>query len=147
MGFKSVGVRAGPSRCGRTVALLGDREYEPFPPLPLPPPPLQVPFEARSVNELRYKVLKGTYPALPSTYSRDLQQMVRDCLDPNPDRRPTMDQVGGMCVCLGIMSNEAGMLFPRQHTAGGERLQLLHACVSADCMMGGCHCQHIRHYR
>ena len=28
-----------------------------------------------------------------SPLSRDLQQMVKDCLDPNPDRRPTMDQI------------------------------------------------------
>jgi len=54
---------------------------------------LKVPFEARSVNELRYKVLKGTYPAIPSTYSRELQQMVRDCLDQIPEKRPTMDQI------------------------------------------------------
>ena len=31
----------------------------------------------------------GTLPL----FSRDLQQMVKDCLDPNPDRRPTMDQI------------------------------------------------------
>mmetsp|Transcript_19825 Transcript_19825/g.43138 ORF Transcript_19825/g.43138 Transcript_19825/m.43138 type:complete len:627 (+) Transcript_19825:361-2241(+) len=52
-----------------------------------------VPFEARSMSELRYKVLRGSYPPVPSSYSRDLQQMVRDCLDPNPDKRPTMDQI------------------------------------------------------
>lgn len=52
-----------------------------------------VPFEARSMSELRYKVLRGTYPPVPSTYSRELQQMVKDCLDSNPDRRPSMDQI------------------------------------------------------
>ncbi|KAG2431324.1 hypothetical protein HYH02_013452 [Chlamydomonas schloesseri] len=54
---------------------------------------LAVPFEARSMSELRYKVLRGTYPPIPNTFSRDLQQMVRECLDPNPDKRPTMDQI------------------------------------------------------
>ncbi|PNH00180.1 Serine/threonine-protein kinase Nek4 [Tetrabaena socialis] len=52
---------------------------------------LAVPFEARSMSELRYKVLRGTYPPIPNTFSRDLQQMVRECLDPNPDKRPSMD--------------------------------------------------------
>ncbi len=39
------------------------------------------------------QVLRGTYPPIPNTFSRDLQQMVRECLDPNPDKRPTMDQI------------------------------------------------------
>ncbi len=26
-------------------------------------------------------------------YSSDLQNLIRDCLDQNPDRRPTMDQI------------------------------------------------------
>ncbi|GLI64257.1 hypothetical protein VaNZ11_007459 [Volvox africanus] len=54
---------------------------------------LSVPFEARSMSELRYKVLRGSYPPLPSTYSRDMQQLVRECLDPNPDKRPSMDAI------------------------------------------------------
>ncbi|KXZ44006.1 hypothetical protein GPECTOR_75g730 [Gonium pectorale] len=54
---------------------------------------LSVPFEARSMSELRYKVLRGTYPPIPNTFSRDLQQLVRECLDPNPDKRPTMDAI------------------------------------------------------
>lgn len=63
---------------------------------------LQVPFEARSMSELRYKVLRGTYPPVPGTFSRDLQQMVRECLDPNPDKRPSMDQVSGTPSARGI---------------------------------------------
>lgn len=52
---------------------------------------LSVPFEARSMSELRYKVLRGTFPPLPSTFSRDLAALVRDCLEPNPDKRPSLD--------------------------------------------------------
>ncbi len=63
---------------------------------------LQVPFEARSMSELRYKVLRGAYPPVPGTFSRDLQQMVRECLDPNPDKRPSMDQVSGVPSAGGI---------------------------------------------
>lgn len=45
------------------------------------------------------QVLRGTYPAIPSTFSRDLAQLVRECLDPNPDRRPNMEQLLNSQVC------------------------------------------------
>ena len=34
-----------------------------------------VPFEARSLEELRYRVLRGKYNALPNFYSEDLHQV------------------------------------------------------------------------
>lgn len=34
-----------------------------------------------------------SYPPLASSYSRDLHQMIRECIDQNPDRRPTMDMI------------------------------------------------------
>eukprot|EP00798_Chlamydomonas_sp_ICE-L_P008396 gene8396-18290_t len=43
-----------------------------------------VPFEARSMNELKSKVLKGI---------QDLIQMVQRCMDQNPDRRPTLQEI------------------------------------------------------
>eukprot|EP00798_Chlamydomonas_sp_ICE-L_P011207 gene11207-18827_t len=54
---------------------------------------LKVPFEARSMNELKTKVMRGSYPPVPSSFSQDLRQMVTRCLDQNPDRRPTMDEI------------------------------------------------------
>ncbi|KAF5837626.1 kinase-like domain-containing protein [Dunaliella salina] len=54
---------------------------------------LTVPFEARSMNELRYKVLRSTYPPITGGYSRDYIAMVTACLDPNPDRRPSMEMI------------------------------------------------------
>mmetsp|Transcript_9222 Transcript_9222/g.30430 ORF Transcript_9222/g.30430 Transcript_9222/m.30430 type:complete len:490 (-) Transcript_9222:179-1648(-) len=50
-----------------------------------------VPFEARSMDELRYKVLRGKYNPIPSCYSSDLQQMVRALLNPEPNLRPTLE--------------------------------------------------------
>eukprot|EP00951_Prasinocladus_malaysianus_P022739 scaffold191499_cov37-Prasinocladus_malaysianus.AAC.1 len=52
-----------------------------------------VPFEARSMSELRYKILRGRYPPVPRQYSADLQQMITKLLDQNPDARPTMKQI------------------------------------------------------
>eukprot|EP00854_Cymbomonas_tetramitiformis_P010702 gene10702-12659_t len=52
-----------------------------------------VPFEARSLEELRYRVLRGKYNPLPETYSQDLHHLVRVMLDPEPSHRPSITQV------------------------------------------------------
>ncbi len=39
------------------------------------------------------QVLKGTYPAIPSSFSRDLVDLVRECLDQAPERRPTVSKI------------------------------------------------------
>mmetsp|Transcript_30639 Transcript_30639/g.66877 ORF Transcript_30639/g.66877 Transcript_30639/m.66877 type:complete len:355 (-) Transcript_30639:7-1071(-) len=52
-----------------------------------------VPFEARSLEELRYRVLRGKYNALPNFYSPDLHQVVKVLLEPEPSNRPTMDEI------------------------------------------------------
>ncbi|KAK9811593.1 hypothetical protein WJX72_006685 [[Myrmecia] bisecta] len=45
---------------------------------------LSVPFEARTMQELRTKVLKGTYPPISRQYSPELAQMVAKLMDMNP---------------------------------------------------------------
>ncbi|GAX80415.1 hypothetical protein CEUSTIGMA_g7854.t1 [Chlamydomonas eustigma] len=88
---------------------------------------LKVPFEARSVNELKYKVLQGRYPAVPNTYSQDLIQMIRDCLDPNPDRRPSMDQILATRAVqsrMHLLPNESGAKAPPS-TAGSVLLDTI----------------------
>ena len=52
-----------------------------------------VPFEARSMEELRFKVMKGKFPALPAVYSSDMQKMVRWLMIAEPSQRPDIDQV------------------------------------------------------
>lgn len=52
-----------------------------------------VPFEARSLEELRYRVLRGKYNPLPENYSQDLHNLVRVMLDPEPSNRPSITQV------------------------------------------------------
>lgn len=78
-----------------------------------------VPFEARSMNELRYKVLKGTFPAVPGTYSKELANMVRDCLDQTPERRPTVERMLASPIItskMHLLSGEARQAPPS--TAG-----------------------------
>ena len=52
-----------------------------------------VPFEARSMEELRFKVMKGKFPALPAVYSSDMQKMVRWLMIAEPSQRPDIDAV------------------------------------------------------
>lgn len=56
------------------------------------------------------------FPALPYQYSKELQQMVRDCLDQSPEKRPTME---GILSCqavkarLHLVPNADGMVMVR----------------------------------
>ena len=52
-----------------------------------------VPFEARSMEELRYKVMRGKFPALPSVYSQDMQKLVKWLMIAEPSQRPGIDEV------------------------------------------------------
>lgn len=53
----------------------------------------QVPFEARSMSELRAKVLRGKVPPIPKLYSSEMQRMVSLMLDPNPETRPSLGAI------------------------------------------------------
>lgn len=52
-----------------------------------------VPFDARSMSELRYKVLRGRPPPIPTSYSAELAGMVRRCLDPDASNRPSCEDI------------------------------------------------------
>jgi hypothetical protein len=56
---------------------------------------LASPSTATARHGLQLRLLHS-YPPIPNTYSKDLQQMVRDCLDPLPEKRPTMDRILGL---------------------------------------------------
>ena len=50
---------------------------------------LAPPFQAKDMNGLCLKVLKGSYPLIPAVYSSDLQNMIRVMLQQQPVLRPT----------------------------------------------------------
>lgn len=52
-----------------------------------------VPFEARSMSELRYKILRGRYSPVGRQYSPELIDMIRRLLDAVPENRPTLKQI------------------------------------------------------
>ena len=50
-------------------------------------------FDANSMKGLVLKILKGTYPPIPSCYSADFQGVVSDMLTKDPGKRPTIRQI------------------------------------------------------
>ena len=54
---------------------------------------LNPPFRAANMNGLYQKVMRGLYDPIPSMYSKDLQQMVRTCLQVQPTNRPNCDKI------------------------------------------------------
>ena len=57
---------------------------------------LNPPFRANDMNGLCQKICKGVYPPIPATYSSDLVQMVRTCLQQSPNQRPSCAQILSM---------------------------------------------------
>ena len=54
---------------------------------------LMPPFRASSMKGLSQKVIKGAYDPLPPTFSAELGQFIRSCLQVKPSLRPTCDQL------------------------------------------------------
>ena len=50
-------------------------------------------FDANSMKGLVLKILRGNYPAIPSTYSDDLKGIIADMLIKEPHRRPSMRKI------------------------------------------------------
>ena len=54
---------------------------------------LKPPFKAPDMQQLYEKVMKGQYPRIPKTYSRDLAIVIKSMLQVKPKYRPTVDQL------------------------------------------------------
>jgi len=50
-------------------------------------------FTAQNVPSLILKIMKGTYPSIPSRYSDNLKKLISWLLSKNPDERPSAQQV------------------------------------------------------
>ncbi|KAK7489732.1 hypothetical protein BaRGS_00019127 [Batillaria attramentaria] len=50
-------------------------------------------FNAKDMNSLVYKILKGKTPPMPRQYSSELQDLMKQMLDQNPDRRPSVNRL------------------------------------------------------
>jgi serine/threonine protein kinase len=54
---------------------------------------LQHPFDGSSMNQLMQRIVKSPYPPLPLSYSQALRDLVRQCLEKDHQRRPTIRTV------------------------------------------------------
>lgn len=54
---------------------------------------LKPPFDAASLPMLSMKIIRGAYSPAPSCYSKEMHQMIKDCLNVNAAKRPTVAQL------------------------------------------------------
>ena len=54
---------------------------------------LKLPFEANSLPVLALKILKGSFPPIPSHYSKDLKALLLQMLNIDQKKRPTVDSI------------------------------------------------------
>jgi NIMA (never in mitosis gene a)-related kinase len=50
-------------------------------------------FDANSMKGLVLKILRGSYPAIPSHYSQNLKDLLADMLIKDPAKRPSMRRI------------------------------------------------------
>ena len=51
---------------------------------------LRLPFEAQHYNALAMKILKGTFPSIMPTYSKQLRDLITSMLSRKPQDRPSI---------------------------------------------------------
>ena len=54
---------------------------------------LKVPFEAQNLPLLSLKIVKGQYNPIPKIYSKDLHILVANCLNVDPNKRPSIKEI------------------------------------------------------
>lgn len=54
---------------------------------------LKPPFLAESLKYLALKIVKGSFPALPASFSKDLRELVGDLLRTERNKRPTINEI------------------------------------------------------
>lgn len=54
---------------------------------------LKPPFNGRDISDLSRKVQAGTFTPVPSTFSKDLHSVISACLQVNPKRRPSAEEL------------------------------------------------------
>jgi len=98
---------------------------------------LQPPFRGSDMSELYKKVTRGQYADIPSTYSQDLNALVRTLLQVNPVLRPSCDRLLTMPIVArhGVQQSEdsseqssllSTIKVPRDLRALGDQLPAPH---------------------
>lgn len=82
------------------------------------------PFNAKSHFQLVQRIKEARVPALPDFYSPELNQVVRDCLQANPDRRPDTAQLLALPVVRLMRKEKEVVDLNRALRARDEALRL-----------------------
>ena len=86
-------------------------------------------FDANSMKGLVLKILRGNYPAIPSTYSEDLKQIIAEMLIKDPAKRPSMRKILekdflsrriSNLLTMTIARKEFSNTFVTRHLSGNE---------------------------
>jgi len=89
-------------------------------------------FDANSMKGLVLKILRGSYPAIPSTYSQDLKDLIADMLIKDPSKRPSMRKILekefltrriSKLLTTTIAKNEFSCTFVTKHLAPHQNSQ------------------------
>lgn len=54
---------------------------------------LKPPFDATSIHLLSMKIVRGVYNPAPAMYSQGMHTLIKECLNINAARRPTVSQI------------------------------------------------------
>jgi NIMA (never in mitosis gene a)-related kinase len=84
------------------------------------------PFRAQSMSGLSQKVTRGIYDPIPPTYSSDLSNVIKSCLQVDPTKRPSCDKI---LATPGLLNHITGTLkdldFEIESTANTEMLSTI----------------------
>jgi len=89
---------------------------------------LKVPFEARNINELRTKVTRGVFPPMPASADPELVAIVKECLQQDPARRPTLEQLltrPSVQAKMGLLPVPAHQAFPAQQQGQAQMIDTI----------------------
>lgn len=86
----------------------------------------RVPFEARSMAELRTKVMAGRFkPISPGKYSADLINLMGQLLQVNPQRRPEVSKILASSVVQKHAAGGSHKAAPPEPSSKGNVLQTI----------------------
>ena len=94
----------------------------------------RVPFEARSMAELRTKVMAGRFkPITPGKYSADLINLMGQLLQVNPQRRPEVSKILASSVVQKHAAGGSHKAAPAEPSSKGNVLQTIKVTQQRAC--------------
>ena len=101
----------------------------------------RVPFEARSMAELRTKVMAGRFkPITPGKYSADLINLMGQLLQVNPQRRPEVSKILASSVVQKHAAGSSHKAAAAEPSSKGNVLQTIKVGIADQPLRVNCYC-------